>query len=153
MLVYRLTIQKYGKELQASGIEGRWNSRGEYVIYTASSRSLALLENLVHRGYSGMNAPFYLFTLELPENTAIQKISKDIFTDAIKNPDGIIISRKAGSDWLRQWKTVVLEVPASVVPEESNFVLNVSHPDFQKIKVVEVKPFEIERRLKMEVNS
>ena len=55
MLVYRITKAKYAKELVASGFRNRWNEDGQFVIYTSDSRSLACLENLVHRSNSGNN--------------------------------------------------------------------------------------------------
>ena len=143
MLVYRLSLQKYGTELQSSGIEARWNYRGEYVIYTASSRSLALLENLVHRGFTGMGALFYVFTIEIPERVVIKTIN-----EKTANLSAINKSRESGSDWLRNAETAVLEVPSSIVPEESNFIFNISHPDFMKIKLNDVKPFEIDGRIR-----
>ena len=49
MLVYRIVLEKYAS-LYASGVEGRWNSSGAKVLYTASSRELACLENVKNLG-------------------------------------------------------------------------------------------------------
>ena len=57
MLVYRIVLEKYAS-LYASGVEGRWNSSGAKVLYTASSRALACLENVVHRSGEGLNDLF-----------------------------------------------------------------------------------------------
>ena len=49
MEIYRICLAKYASELVASGNPGRWNLRGQLVIYAAGSRALACLENVVHR--------------------------------------------------------------------------------------------------------
>ena len=58
MLVYRITKTMYADRLVASGGAARWNSRGQFVIYTAATRALACLENVVHRSGEGLTAIF-----------------------------------------------------------------------------------------------
>jgi hypothetical protein len=58
MLVYRITHKIYGKQLFASGLEGRRNSDGKKVIYAAGSIALAFLENMIRRQGVGFNSDF-----------------------------------------------------------------------------------------------
>jgi RES domain-containing protein len=147
MIVYRLTLEKYGNELSASGVEGRWNYKSEYVIYTAASRSMSLLENLVHRGFFRISSQFIMFSLQIPDKLKIKTLPGELFKGG--NSLEINKSRRIGSDWLRSQEDAVLEVPCSIIPEESNYVLNVMHPDFKKIKLLDVTPFRIDQRLKV----
>ncbi len=51
MELYRLTKEKYGNDISGTGAflaGGRWNSKGIRMLYTAGSRSLALVESLAH---------------------------------------------------------------------------------------------------------
>lgn len=58
MLVYRIALVKFSDSLKASGRAARWNSNDIDVIYTASSRALACLENVVHRNQLGLSSNF-----------------------------------------------------------------------------------------------
>ena len=71
MIVYR--ISTLTKPI-ASGKPARWNSKGNYVIYTSSSRSLTCLENVVHRSGEGLNNLFNVIVIEIPGKIKITKI-------------------------------------------------------------------------------
>jgi len=58
MNVYRITLEKWAKNLTASGRAARWNSNGFYILYTASTRALACLENVVYRHCIGKDDIF-----------------------------------------------------------------------------------------------
>src|SRR4249919_215936 len=51
MKVYRVSRCEYINDLSGKGAasySGRWHSKGTYILYTASTPSLALLESVVH---------------------------------------------------------------------------------------------------------
>ena len=48
MYVYRIGQTKYANDRKGSGVDGRWNSAGQYVIYTGGSLALSCLEKLAH---------------------------------------------------------------------------------------------------------
>jgi RES domain-containing protein len=71
MIVYRINDSRYIKDLSGKGAAlygGRWNSKNTYVVYTAQSRSLALLETVVHIGKIPATG-YCLATIELPDNS------------------------------------------------------------------------------------
>ncbi len=76
MLVYRITKTKYANELVASGFRNRWNEDGQFVIYTSDSRSLACLENLVHRSNSGNDQLFRTMIISIPDDIPILTIQE-----------------------------------------------------------------------------
>jgi len=76
MLVYRICLAKYSLSLRASGRAARWNPNDVEVIYTAGSRSLACLENVVHRNQIGLNMAFKVMTIEIPDDLLILSITK-----------------------------------------------------------------------------
>ncbi|HYU45796.1 MAG TPA: RES family NAD+ phosphorylase, partial [Terriglobales bacterium] len=52
-----------------------------------------------------------------------------------------------GDDWVRKGKSAVLRVPSVIIPSEYNYVLNVAHPQFGKIKIREAESFGFDPRL------
>ena len=77
MEIYRICLAKYAGELVASGNPGRWNLRGQLVIYAACSRALACLENVVHRSGEGLNSLFKVIRIEVPDTLAIAELPLD----------------------------------------------------------------------------
>lgn len=144
MFVFRLTLSHHGKKLYAPGLAGRWNLRYDSVIYAASSRSLALLENIAHRGGEGTGASFVLFTINIPDTLAVETILPKQLPRNWK--ENYAMCQEKGTEWIRSQRTAVLKVPSVIVPEEENIVLNFNHPDFHKITVSSVKACPVEKR-------
>ena len=53
-------------------------------------------------------------------------------------------TREFGTAWLQK-ETALLQVPSAIVPETANFLLNPTHPDAKKFKVIAVSsyPFDV----------
>ena len=75
MEVYRICLAKYAGELAASGNPGRWNLRGQLVVYAAGSRALACLENVVHRSGEGLNSLFKVIRIAVPNALPIEELT------------------------------------------------------------------------------
>jgi RES domain-containing protein len=148
MLVYRIILAKYADKLIASGRAARWNPNDVEMIYTASSRSLACLENVVHRSGKGLNQVFDVLTIEIPHLIKIKKILlKDLPADW-KDYDRVYLTQRIGEKWISDNDTAVLQVPSSIVSEEVNFLLNPKHKDFGEIKIFNRQPFVFDSRIK-----
>ncbi len=79
MRVWRLAKTDYAK-LDGEGARlygGRWNSAGKAVIYTASSLSLALLEQLVRIDPDEIPDDFVSIAIDLPDDISVCKFTKD----------------------------------------------------------------------------
>ncbi len=147
MLVYRITLERFAT-LQASGIEARWNSHGVKVLYTAASRALACLENVVHRSGEGLNDLFQTMVIEIPNTERIEKIKP---TDLPKNWqqfDHEHICRYLGDDWFYRQESLVLQVPSVIIPNEFNYLINTQHRNFKKVKLKAIEPFLFDTRIK-----
>ena len=60
----------------------------------------------------------------------------------------LVPSRKKGrADWLESLETAVLGVPSAVIPQETNYLLNPSHPDFVRIRLNKPEPFAFDPRM------
>lgn len=148
MLVYRICHKKWSGSLQASGNAARWNSDGIKVIYTASSRSLACLENIVHRSGEGLNSMFVVMVIEIPDNLLFHSVDSQILPNDWTLQSSYNITRKYGDEWIAESAHCVMKVPSAIIPEENNFLINLLHKDFTEIKLLRVEPFMFDERLK-----
>lgn len=125
---------------------GRFNSVGTPLVYTAGSLALATLElmaNLNNRRRLMGRVQIPVFFDE--EHVLIQNAS-DL-------PDGWDASQygeatqEIGDQWVRSQKSLVLRVQSAVVPEEHNYLINPTHPDFESIEIGDPKPLSPDPRL------
>jgi RES domain-containing protein len=149
MLVYRIVLAKYADKLVASGRAARWNPNDVYMIYTASSRSLACLENAVHRDQIGLQALFSVMTINIPGHLQIATISLHSLSADWANYDQMNFTQYMGESWIKENHTAVLRVPSSIITEEDNYLLNPNHPDFKLITIIKTEPFVFDRRIKL----
>ena len=148
MIVFRITLAKYAERLFASGNPARWNSKDIKVIYTAGSRSLACLENVVHRTAHGLQENFLTILIEIPENLKVNVIDKRSLIQGWHDFSNMPYTQNIGDKWIESASSAVLKVPSAIVPEEYNYVLNPAHIDFGKVKHLGAEPFEFDIRLK-----
>lgn len=149
MDVYRITLAKWADKLAASGMAARWNSEGNEVIYTDSSRALACLENLVHRKNLGSNDVFRTMIIHIPKSVKPKIIQLTDLNDGWNeaNEEGYKICQNIGDAWLSENSSVLLSVPSAIIKDERNFLINTYHPDFSTIKIKGIEPFFFDPRL------
>src|ERR1700753_2148248 len=63
MHIYRIGQTKYANDLTGSGVDGRWNPSGQYVIYTGGSLALSCLEKLAHSSGTSLYAGNFAVTI------------------------------------------------------------------------------------------
>jgi len=148
MLVYRITISKFARSLKGSGFPARWNPVGSYMLYTASSASLACLENLVHRSGEELKNDFKIVCIEIPnalkiETIPIRNLPKN--WELFKNYN---FTQKQGDEWLKKSKSAILKIPSAIIANEVNFLINPAHRDAKKIKIKSIESFKFDPRLK-----
>ncbi|CAN5396774.1 RES family NAD+ phosphorylase [soil metagenome] len=149
MIVYRITTVKWAGQLSGSGQAGRWNSKGNFVIYTASTRALACLENLVHRSGEGLNHNFKITEIRIPDDCTAKTISTDDLPSLWFKMENTVHCRRIGDNWIEQKKNLLLHVPSSIIPDELNVLINPAHTEFEKISVHAIRDFSFDERLKM----
>lgn len=147
MKVYRITTAKWADKFSGSGYPARWNSKGVYVIYTASSRALACLENLVHRSGEGLHHQFKIIEIEIPDHVSIQKIYTDDLSAEWYKTEHYPVCRRIGDRWIEEGRSLLLEVPSSIIREEINVLINPHHPECNEVKVTDTRDFRFDERL------
>jgi RES domain-containing protein len=113
----------------------------------SENRSLAVLEVLVHLS-AALPDEYVLGAASIPDNVTSETIrDTDVPPDwGTLDPDGQWATRRLGDGWVARCRSALLSVP-SVVSGERNYVLNPSHPDFQRIVFDETRPFAFDVRL------
>jgi len=133
MEVFRISQEAFASKLSATGSANRWNIKGQYVIYTGSSRSLSTLELIVHIGSVIPTVNYKVMVISIED---IDRLFKQINIASLPSnwrslsayPD----LQKIGYDWYSNQESLVLKVPSAVIPNEFNYIINTEHPDFKK---------------------
>lgn len=136
MLIYRIVHKKFSSSLAASGIEGRWNSGGNKVIYAAESIALAFLENMIRRKGVGFNEDFKIMVIEIPDKIKITLLNPDDLNPGWRDYSNYSQCQELGGQWYHKNKTLLLKVPSAVLPQSFNFVINTMHDDYKKLKLI-----------------
>ena len=135
-----------GEGAKLSG--GRWNRRGNPVLYCAQNIALACLETIVHLGQEGLPLNRYLVRIDIPtqvwENRTILDPDAHVGWDAL--PVGKV-SLDMGDAWLSRNNSLIMLVPSVIVPEESNILINPNHAGITRIKAVKMRKWTFDGRL------
>lgn len=148
MLVYRITKAIYADRLVASGGAARWNSRGQFVIYTAATRALACLENVVHRSGEGLLDTFRVMVIDIPDSVRIDSVSTEQLPTNWFDFQQYDACQRLGGEWLRTGRSAALRVPSAIIANEWNYLCNPAHPEFSRISLVRTEPFVFDPRIK-----
>jgi len=124
---------------------GRWNSKGVPLVYTAESRALAMLEMLVQD--EPLRARYMVISATIPDGLAIERVDLAKLPSDWRTPQRTEDLRAIGAEWAASKRTVVLAAPSAVLPEETNYLLNVLHPDFRRIRVGKPRVLVTDMRL------
>ncbi|QOW09355.1 RES domain-containing protein [Kaistella flava (ex Peng et al. 2021)] len=149
MLVYRIVHEKYSKTLFASGLEGRWNSEGKKVLYTAESISLAYLETMNFRKGFGFNNDFKIMVIQLPTIADCLIVESSHLPKSWRDFRNYQNCQEIGDQWFDAAKDLALKVPSAVVPENFNVVINTLHPAYKKVKLIDILGFYPDERLEL----
>jgi RES domain-containing protein len=131
----------------AASYPGRWNFRGDRVVYCSSSLSLATLEILVNIGRPDSLNLYSWIEISFP-STLVHKPTH-LPRNWRENPIPIS-ARNLGQEWYTNKKSAILQVPSAVVPEEYNYILNPAHEGFSKVKIGDTRQLRWDSRLVLE---
>jgi RES domain-containing protein len=150
MRLYRLTNRNDPTDAfsgeGARRVAGRWHAAGLRVVYTSSSVSLAVVENLVHFEAENLAAIAFLYTVDVPD-ALIETPSLSELPSDWNHPRRSDHARAYGSEWANSKRSLGLAVPSIAVPQERNVLLNPGHPEFQSLALGGPLPFSFDQRL------
>jgi RES domain-containing protein len=148
MEVFRIALEKYAGALTTSGSANRWNIAGQSVLYTGASRSLSTLELVVHRSAIQPTENYKVMVISIAdEDDLVQQVQTRDLPANWRTMAAYPELQKIGSDWYTKQETLLLKVPSSVIVQEYNFLINVTHPDFTKVTLVRAEDYFWDGRL------
>jgi RES domain-containing protein len=125
---------------------GRWNTPGSALVYTAGSAALAILEMLVHLNAHELMNRYVLFDVSFDDSIVTTIDSAKLPKSWRKSPPPVSV-QYTGDAWIAAGTSAVLRVPSTIVPAESNYLLNPAHLDFSSIKIGPRQPIRFDPRL------
>lgn len=147
--VWRITTRRFADQaFSGEGARlygGRWNQVGQSVIYTAESRSLALLEMLVQD--EPLRAHYVLIPAHLSEGVSVETLDVNRLPNDWRTHAGREALQTLGGEWLLQSRSCVLVVPSAVMPAEFNFLINPLHRDMKLISIGQPETLDTDMRL------
>lgn len=147
MIVYRISKRDYINDLSGIGamlFGGRWNMKGVKALYTSGSVSLAVLEVIANLSADKIDLGLYVAEIEIPERFPIQTI--DPLPENWNQFPYTYQTVKLGTAFLKS-EQLCLKVPSAIVDTEYNYILNPSHPDFLDIRIKDIRPLILDKRL------
>lgn len=145
MLVYRLTKERYSYELSGYGASlsttNRWNRKGTEMVYTATSRALAMAEIMPHLALDLIPIDYVMMVLQIPDSIKSIEITIDLTNASLEQ------TQLLGEDFIRRNEHLTARVPSKVVIGDFNLLINPNHDDFNKIRIDDVQPFPFDSRL------
>ncbi len=145
---YRVVKNKYwGSAFDGEGARlygGRWNSKGVPVVYTSDSLALCALEILVHLPSYTLLADYVYVSLVFDSHF----IANAHMIDGWDERPISKVSQGIGDHWIKEGLSAILRVPSVIMPDGYNYLVNIYHPEFKKIKIGEPQPLAFDPRLK-----
>lgn len=146
MVVFRITTAQWAGRLSPSGYAARWNYAGDYVLYASEHRSLACLENLVHRSGNAFAGEFFITEILIPDDIQVEELSLTQKKFIANTHESLLKTSECGHNWYTSARSCILKVPSVLIRQEHNFVINTRHPLFAEIKTGLVEPFLLDSR-------
>ncbi len=131
---------------------GRWTSKGMQAVYASSALSLAVLEILMHLEDAALLDSYGFFPMTLPKSL-VQTIPVNSLPRNWADFPAPMEVQAIGDAWLRGGSSAVLQIPSAAfqgIPrdlQETNYLLNPDHPDFDRIEIGPFQQLRLDRRL------
>ena len=155
MTVYRIGKTKHADDLSGEGSKlfgGRWNHKLTPCIYTSESRALALLEYTVNINIEEIPRALSITSFEIP-SVEIQLLKEEELPGNWKEVPAPSSTKDLGTNLLKSQDSQgkvnsILKIPSSVITEEYNYILNPLHADSKHFKIIDIKDFVYDVRIK-----
>jgi RES domain-containing protein len=150
MRIWRICRARFADEAfsgqGARRFGGRWNTPGVPMVYSSSSLALAAMELFVHLEPNQQPNDLVSIAALLPEGEpALRlepgKLPPRWWSDEFKP------LRAIGDRWIRENKSLAIEVPSAALRMEWNVLVNPLHPAIAEIKIEKPQPFHFDARM------
>jgi RES domain-containing protein len=152
MLLWRLSGVQHAEAFDGGyglAFEGRWDTVGHAVTYSATSPSLCVLEKLVHIEDPALLPDLEMVAYLVPDDIGVDRIGLNELPADWRAQQHW--TQQQCDAWYRSRSGALLLVPSVIVPlaesPDVNVVINHSHPAAGSIEVYGLKPFAFDPRL------
>lgn len=126
---------------------GRWNHKGDRIVYASSSLSLAALELFVHLQPDCLPDDLFSVVATVPDQASEEELDVAKLPANWREYPAPASLQDIGSTWLRELRSLLLIVPSAVNPEENNVLLNPLHSEMKTLADIKSKPFHFDPRM------
>lgn len=150
MRLFRIAKKRYADDLSGEGARlygGRWNKKGDPVVYTSESVSLAAMEVLVNLPAADLPNDLRLITIQIPDDADIHEIRTDELPEGWTRYPSPELLANMGKRWIESGETLLLRVPSAVIPWEQNMLINPLHKMMESVEIESMEPFGFDNRL------
>ena len=151
MHLYRFCRKRRANDLSGTGaklVGGRWNSPGIAMLYTSENRALALAEYWVHVHPSNLPTDVCVVEIEVPDTAPITSIPLSSLPGSWQAGPPLTSLRQTGDQWVLKRQSLILKAPSTVMPLESNYILNPAHQDMPAVSVISITDYVWDWRMK-----
>jgi RES domain-containing protein len=150
MRIWRICKQRFAGEafsgLGARRFGGRWNTPGVPMVYASSSLSLAAIELFVHLEPNQQPDDLVSIAALLPAGEPAQRLGPGALPPNWWTDDFDPL-RELGDRWIREARSLAIEVPSAALRMEWNVLVNPLHPAIAQIKIEPPQPFRFDARM------
>lgn len=151
MQIWRICRRRYAKRaFDGEGSRraaGRWNLRGDSLIYASPTLSLAALEAFVNLNAAKVPTDLVAIPGSIPDEVPRERWEVSSLPRNWRDRSLPLSLQQLGSAWIRSRRTAVLLVPSAIIPEEFNTLLNPAHPEFHELQVGRPQRFLFDARM------
>ncbi|GHC55493.1 RES family NAD+ phosphorylase [Ulvibacter litoralis] len=148
--VYRLAKNNFINDLTGEGARlygGRWNKRGDALLYFSEHLSLCVLELLTRIDYDLITKEYSYIEAEVPLGLIESLTKPEKVVKGWRDNPPVSRTQDYGSTWINSKSSLGLSVPSAVLPKELNILINPLHKSFSKIKVSKSFPLDLDARV------
>ncbi|MCS3632316.1 RES domain-containing protein [Salinibacter ruber] len=154
--IYRITHERYAEE-PFSGKGGlhyrsRWASKGQLVSYASGHLATATLEKIAGVKRADLLTEMVYVKAEVEPSHVDVLSSEDLPVDWDALPPKEA-TQQVGDRWLADGEHLLLQVPAVVLPDCYNYVINAGHPDAGALEVIETAPLLLDNRVLQQMGA
>ena len=151
MLVYRIGRTRFANDTTGEGARlfgGRWNHKLTPCIYTSESRALALLEYTANVNIEDIPRALSITTFEIETENILEIPMTDLPGNWMTSP-APSSTKDFGTILLEKKRHPIIKIPSAIVPDEFNFLINPAHSESVGFRIIDVKDFVYDVRLKL----
>lgn len=94
-----------------------------------------------------MHSRFKIVQIAIPDSASVLKIATNELPSDWYNPELYPVCQQAGDRWIEGGSHLLLQVPSSIIREETNVLINPHHPEFKSVKITDIREFRFDERL------